>query len=70
MGSVLVNGSSMEEFWFFRGLRKGDPSSPFLFILGMEVLHISFMNAVDHGIFRGISIGVVVPVHIITLYIR
>ncbi|GJV31429.1 RNA-directed DNA polymerase, eukaryota [Tanacetum coccineum] len=37
--------------------RKGDPLSPFLFILVMESLHISFEIVVDAGMFKGISLG-------------
>ncbi|GJY66379.1 RNA-directed DNA polymerase, eukaryota, reverse transcriptase zinc-binding domain protein [Tanacetum coccineum] len=56
-GSVIVNGSLTREFQFHRGLKQGDPLSPFLFILIMESLHISVQRVVDVGLFRGISIG-------------
>ncbi|GJV52789.1 RNA-directed DNA polymerase, eukaryota [Tanacetum coccineum] len=56
-GSVIVNGSPTEEFQFYRGLKQGDPLSPFLFILIMESLHISFQRVVDAGLFKGIKLG-------------
>nr|GEV14604.1 RNA-directed DNA polymerase, eukaryota [Tanacetum cinerariifolium] len=57
MGSILVNGSPTMEFEFYKGLKQGDPLSPFLFILIMESLHISFSNVVNAGLFNGIRIG-------------
>ncbi|GJU40223.1 RNA-directed DNA polymerase, eukaryota [Tanacetum coccineum] len=56
-GFILVNGSPTEEFQFFRGLKQGDPLSPFLFILIMESLHISFQRVIDAGLFTGIKIN-------------
>ncbi|GJS66564.1 putative RNA-directed DNA polymerase, eukaryota, reverse transcriptase zinc-binding domain protein [Tanacetum coccineum] len=40
-----------------RGLRQGDPLSPFLFILVMEGLHYAMSNAVSSDLIRGIKIG-------------
>ncbi|GJW26765.1 RNA-directed DNA polymerase, eukaryota [Tanacetum coccineum] len=56
-GSILINGSPTKEFQFFRGLKQGDPLSPFLFILVMESLHISFQRVVDAGLFNGINLS-------------
>nr|GFB88614.1 RNA-directed DNA polymerase, eukaryota, reverse transcriptase zinc-binding domain protein [Tanacetum cinerariifolium] len=55
-GSVLVNGSPTKEFQFHNGLKQGDPLSPFLFILVIESLHVSFQRVVDAGLFNGIKL--------------
>ena len=55
--SVLVNGSPTSEFDIRRGLRQGDPLSPFLFILAMEGLHMLTCKAVNSEIFKGASFG-------------
>ncbi|GJW05823.1 RNA-directed DNA polymerase, eukaryota [Tanacetum coccineum] len=56
-GSILVNGSPTDEFQFFKGLKQGDPLSPFLFILIMESLHLSFQRVIDAGLFKGINLN-------------
>ncbi|GJZ04462.1 RNA-directed DNA polymerase, eukaryota [Tanacetum coccineum] len=56
-GSIIINGSPTEEFQFFKGLKQGDPLSPFLFILIMESLHLSFQSVVDVGLFKGIHLS-------------
>ncbi|PNX58979.1 ribonuclease H, partial [Trifolium pratense] len=51
--SVLVNGSATKEFEMGRGLRQGDPLSPFLFIIAAEGFNMLMKNAVDMGRFAG-----------------
>lgn len=55
--SVLVNGSSTGEFKMEKGLRQGDPLSPFLFILVVEGLNVIFNRAKERGIIKGISVA-------------
>ncbi|CAJ2673682.1 unnamed protein product [Trifolium pratense] len=55
--SVLVNGSPTDEFPFERGLRQGDPLSPFLFLLAAEGLNVLMEAMVDRNMFTGYSVG-------------
>ncbi|XP_071699047.1 uncharacterized protein [Rutidosis leptorrhynchoides] len=55
--SVLVNGSPSYEFPIKRGLRQGDPLSPFLFIIVMEGLNILLKNAIEANLIRGTVLG-------------
>jgi hypothetical protein len=59
--SVLVNGSPTEEFSLERGLRKGDPLSPFLFLLAVEGLNVMMRAMVQSNLFTGYSIGTGIP---------
>nr|GEX91746.1 putative RNA-directed DNA polymerase, eukaryota, reverse transcriptase zinc-binding domain protein [Tanacetum cinerariifolium] len=55
--SVLINGSPTSEFKIERGLRQGDPLSPFLFILAVETLNVVFLEATNKSIFLGAEVG-------------
>ncbi|XP_071700296.1 uncharacterized protein [Rutidosis leptorrhynchoides] len=55
--SVLINGSPTNEFNISRGVRQGDPLSPFLFIIAAEGLNILTKAATNSGLFRGVEIG-------------
>jgi mannosylglycoprotein endo-beta-mannosidase len=55
--SVLVNGSPTDEFPLERGLRQGNPLSPFLFLLAAEGLNVLMQALVEHQLFSGYSFG-------------
>lgn len=54
--SILVNGSPSKTFIPSRGLTKGDPLSPFLFILMMEGLDRSIKHAKEVGKIKGLQL--------------
>lgn len=54
--SVLINGSPKGFFSSMRGLRQGDPLSPFLFILAMEGLSSMMRASTISGCLKGFEV--------------
>ncbi|KAK2392667.1 hypothetical protein QL285_066003 [Trifolium repens] len=54
--SILWNGSKTEAFTPKRGLRQGDPLSPYLFVLCMERLGEMISRSVNNGAWKPIQI--------------
>ncbi|XP_058723629.1 uncharacterized protein LOC131595320 [Vicia villosa] len=55
--SILANDSPTKDFVVSRGLRQGDPLSPFPFALAAEGLTAIMRQAVGLGLFREFSMG-------------
>jgi hypothetical protein len=55
--SVLINSSPASFFNSSRGVRQGDPLSPFLFVIVIEVLSRVIIVAIDNGRHSGFSVG-------------
>jgi hypothetical protein len=55
--SILINRSPFGHFSPERGLRQGDPLSPFLFILGTEVISRLLLWQESHDLLQGIKIA-------------
>lgn len=55
--SVIVTDSTTKDFMMEKDLRQGDPISPFLFVLVMEVLTVLMRKAIEIREFRGFKIN-------------
>ena len=55
--SVMVNGSPTGFFRSSRGLRQGNPLSPYLFVIGMEVLSCLLKRAMEGNFIFGCRLG-------------
>ena len=54
--SILINGASAGFFRNARGLRQGDPLSPYLFVLGMDILSHLINKAMERNFLSGCKI--------------
>nr|GEZ56084.1 putative RNA-directed DNA polymerase, eukaryota, reverse transcriptase zinc-binding domain protein [Tanacetum cinerariifolium] len=54
---LLVNGSPTGEFKMSRGIRQGDPLSPFLFLIAAEGINVVVNEAINNGVLKGITVG-------------
>jgi hypothetical protein len=59
--SVMFNGSSLEEFQPSRGLRQGDPISPYLFLLAAEGLSGLLKQSRHSSHLHGIKVAPTAP---------
>ncbi|XP_026445035.1 uncharacterized protein LOC113345474 [Papaver somniferum] len=55
--AVLINGEATELFKSQKGIRQGDPISPFLFILITEVLSLMIKKAAASGLLSGFKVA-------------
>jgi hypothetical protein len=51
--AVIVNGNLVGDIRPTRGIRQGDPLSPYLFLLSAEVLSSQLLKAAEEGILTG-----------------
>lgn len=54
--SILLNGTPKGFFSASRGLRQGDPLSPFLFTMAAHSLSQIIINAESRGLFKGFQV--------------
>ena len=55
--TLLVNGSRSKSFKPCKGLRQGDPFSPYLFLLCANILSLSLQKAEHDKLINGIKVG-------------
>lgn len=59
--SILINGHPTDLFHPSRGIRQGDPLSPYIFIICAEVLSGLITKSQQDGLIHGISIATNAP---------
>lgn len=55
--AAIINGGPSTLFKPSKGLRQGDPLSPFLFIVVMEALNKMILKAREQNLFQGLKVG-------------
>ena len=55
---VLFNGFLVGFFQSSRGLRQGDPISPYLFVIGMEALSMLVQRAIEENFLSGSRVAI------------
>ncbi|CAL9026779.1 unnamed protein product [Prunus brigantina] len=60
--SILLNGQPGAPFFPSRGLRQGDPLSPYLFLIISEVLSLNISKLVNEGELAGIKMARGAPI--------
>ncbi|CAN1817880.1 LINE-1 retrotransposable element ORF2 protein [Linum perenne] len=59
--SILVNGNPTDQFTPTRGIRQGDPLSPFLFIILSNALSVLINTKVERGELKGVKLNARCP---------
>ena len=59
--SVLLNGECLEKFKPSRGIRQGDPISPYLFLLAAEGLSCLLNSRIHSSVLKGIKVAPSAP---------